>query len=77
MLEVIKKEKYAINSEDLKQAYDLAQKIVEDYKMAKDANVLIDNISNDLRSHLSHNAADINRLKNIMRKNEVITSDDL
>ncbi len=76
-VEVIKKEKYAINSEDLNKAYTLAQKIVDDYKMAKDANVLIENISNDLRSYLSHNATDINRLKNIMLKNEVITNDDI
>ena len=76
-VEVIKKEKYAINSDDLHKAYELAQKIVEDYKMAKDANVLIENISNDLRSHLSHNSTDINRLKNIMLKNEVILKDDI
>ncbi len=76
-VEIIKKEKYAINSIDLHKAYDLAQKIVDEYKMAKDANVLIENISNDLRSQLSHNATDINRLKNIMLKNEVITTDDI
>ena len=76
-VEVIKKEKYAINSHDLHKAYELAQKIVEDYKMAKDANVLIENISNELRSLLSHNSNEINRLKDIMLKNEVILSDDL
>ena len=76
-VEVIKKEKYAINSQDLNQAHDLAKKIVEEYKMAKDANNLIEDISNELRSLLSHNATEINRLKNIMLKNEVINTDDI
>jgi ATP-dependent metalloprotease FtsH len=76
-VEVIKKQKHAINSGDLNKAYELAQAIVDDYKMAKDANVLIEDISNELRSELSHNATDINRLKNIMIKNEVITEDDI
>ena len=76
-VEIIKKEKYAINSDDLNNAYELAQKIVDEYKMAKDANVLIENISNDLRTYLSHNSANINRLKNVMLKNEVILEDDI
>lgn len=76
-VEVIKKQKYAINSNDLNKAYELAKAIVNDYKMAKDADVLIDDISNELRSELSHNATDINRLKNIMIKNEVITANDI
>ena len=76
-VEVIKKEKYAINSYDLNKAHELAQDIVSNYMMAKDANVLIEDISNSLRSELSHNATDINRLKNIMIKNEVITTDDI
>lgn len=76
-VEVIRKEKYAINSNDLDIAYELAQNIVDKYKMAKDAEVLIEDISNNLRSELSHNATDINRLKNIMIKKEIITSDDI
>ncbi|WP_072680337.1 AAA family ATPase [Arcobacter sp. LA11] len=76
-VEIIKKQKYAINSNDLNKAHELAQDIVSNYKMAKNADVLIEDISNNLRSELSHNATDINRLKNIMIKNEVITSDDI
>jgi len=76
-VEIVKKEKYAINSNDLNLAYELAKDIVENYKMAKDADVLIEDISNTLHSELSHNATDINRLKNIMLKNEVITLDDI
>ena len=76
-VEVIKNEKYAINSEDIKKAYELANTIVENYKMSKDADNLIDKISNDLRSQLSANIADVTRLKNVMLKNEVITTDDI
>lgn len=76
-VEVIKKEKFAINNDDIKIAYELAQTIVSNYKMAKDADALIEKVSNDLRSNLSENIADINRLKNVILKNEVITLDDL
>ncbi|MCP4970911.1 MAG: AAA family ATPase [Arcobacter sp.] len=76
-VEVIKKEKYAVNSNDLNRAYELANKIVVDYKMAKDADVLINDMSNELRSELSQNAKEINRLKDIIIQNEVITFDDI
>ncbi len=76
-VEVIKKEKYAINNEDLNKAYELALKVIEDYKMAPDSKVLINEISNSLRTELSNFSTDINRLKNIMVENEVIEVDDL
>lgn len=76
-VEVIKKQKYAINSQDIEKAYELALKIVDEYKMAKDVNILIDNISNQLRTELSKNIDEIERLKDIMIKNEEIVLDDL
>jgi cell division protease FtsH len=76
-LEVIKKQKYAINSYDLTSAYELASTIVSEYKMAKDANSLIEDVSNKLRSELSSDVENINRLKDIMIKNEVICLDDI
>ena len=48
-VEIIKKQKHAINPQDLDKAYALASKIVEDYKMSKDANELILNISNEVK----------------------------
>ncbi len=75
-VEVIKKQKYAINSQDINKAYELALKIVDEYKMAKDVDELIENISNQLRTDLSNKADEINRLKEIMIKNEEITLDD-
>lgn len=75
-VEVIKKEQYAVNSEDLKHAMKIASSMVEKYKMANDANELINRVKNELRAELSHNAIEINRLKDIMIKNEVISEND-
>ena len=75
-LELIKKEKFFVNESDIKRAYDLALKMVLDYKMATDENELINSIKNDLRATLSQNIDELNRLKEIMLKNEVITLND-
>lgn len=75
-VEVIKKEQYAVNSEDLSEAMKIAVDMVEKYKMVTNANELVNRIKNELRAELSHNAIEINRLKDIMIKNEVITVDD-
>ncbi|QKF66958.1 integral membrane ATP-dependent zinc metallopeptidase [Arcobacter venerupis] len=76
-LEVIEKEKYAINSEDLERASKLANDIVNRYKMVNSVDELLTNIKNELRSELSQNVNEINRLKQIMLKNEVITFEDI
>ena len=76
-VEVIKKEKYAINHEDLESAFKTASEVVNKYKMVNSVEELLTNIKNDLRSELSHNADEINRLKNVMLKNEVITLEDI
>jgi len=76
-LEVVKKEKFAINSEDLNSAYKLANTIVNEYKMANNIDELILKIKDELRIELSSNVDEIVRLKDIMLKNEVITLEDL
>ena len=76
-LEVIKKEKYAINHEDLEKAFKTATDVVNKYKMVNSVDELLMNIKNELRAELSQNSEDINRLKDIMLKNEVITKDDI
>ncbi len=76
-VEVIKKEKFAINSEDLNKAHNLATQVVDKYKMAPNTEVLLSEISNSLRSELSHHRKEINRLKEIILKNEVIEVDDI
>ena len=76
-VEVIKKEKYAINHKDLENADKIANEIVNKYKMATSVDELLNNVKNDLRADLSHNSSEINRLKEIMIKNEVITLNDI
>ena len=76
-VEVIKKEKYAINHEDLESAFKTATDVVNKYKMVNSVEDLLTNIKNELRSELSQNAEEINRLKNVMLKNEVITLEDI
>ncbi len=75
-VEVIKKEQYAVNSEDLKEAMNIALNMVNNYKMVTDANELINRVKNELRAELSHNSIQINKLKEIMLKNEVISEND-
>jgi cell division protease FtsH len=76
-VEVIKKEKYAINHKDLESADFIANEIVNKYKMASSVDELLNNVKNDLRAELSHNADEVNRLKDLMIKNEVITINDI
>ena len=76
-VEVIKKQKYAINHEDLESAFKTANEIVNKYKMSNSTDELLINIKNDLRTELSQNIEKIDRLKEIMLKNEVITLEDL
>jgi len=76
-VEVIKKEKYAINHKDLESADLIANEIVNKYKMASSVDELLNNVKNDLRAELSHNADEVNRLKDLMIKNEVITVNDI
>ncbi len=76
-VEVIKKEKFAINNEDLNKAYGIANEVVNRYKMAPDVEVLLSEVSNSLRSELSHHSQEISRLKEILLKNEVIEVDDI
>ena len=76
-VEVIKKQKYAINSQDINCAFDIALNIVNKYKMAKDVESIITDVSNSLRSELSQNSSKIEHLTQIMLKNEVISEDEL
>ena len=76
-VEVIKKEKYAVNYVDLENASKTAHDVVNKYKMANSVDELLTNVKNDLRTELSQNADQINRLKEIMLKNEVITIEDI
>ena len=68
---------FVMNHEDLESAFKTASDVVNKYKMVNSVEDLLTNIKNELRSELSQNAEEINRLKNVMLKNEVITLDDI
>jgi len=76
-IEVVKHEMYAINSEDLKHANDLANDIVVKYNMSNNTEELILGIKNELRSELSRNSDEILRLKDLMLENEIITLENI
>jgi len=76
-IEVVKHEMYAINSEDLKHAYDLANDIVVKYNMSNNTEELILGIKNELKSELSRNSDEILRLKDLMLENEIITLENI
>ena len=77
MNRLIKNKKFAIGEEDIKRAEDIAVLMVEKYKMAKDSKDIIFDAQESLKLEFSQNIEKINRLKDIMLKNEVITLDDL
>jgi ATP-dependent metalloprotease FtsH len=76
-VEVITKEKYAINHKDIEHSLKTAEIIVDKFKMANSKDELLTNIKNDLRAELSHNSSEIYRLKDLMLKNEVININDI
>ena len=75
-VEVIMGEAYVVSTSDLKEAHVLAQKIVNEYKMANDALVLIETIRSDLKKELAENSSEVNRLKEIILTQEVIKAND-
>lgn len=75
-VEVIMGEAYVVSTNDLKEAHTLAQKVVNEYKMANDALVLIEAIRSDLKKELEENSSEVNRLKEIILTQEVIKVND-
>ncbi|XPV53653.1 MAG: hypothetical protein ACNI3H_00820 [Halarcobacter ebronensis] len=49
----------------------------EEYKMVKSSQNIIDEVSNSLRSTISQNVNEINRLKTLILENEVILENDI
>ncbi len=76
-VETIKGESYLVSTRDINSAYTLAKKIVEEYKMYQDTSLLIESIKSDLKSELYKHANEVNELKEIILKYEVIKVDDI
>ena len=71
-LEVIKNEPFVVFEEELRKAYELAAKMVDIYKMENDSNIIITRIKDNLKSEILVNIEDINKIKSILLKDEVV-----
>jgi ATP-dependent metalloprotease FtsH len=71
-LDVIKKESYVVFENELKEAYKIAHKMVDDYKMFQSVENLIQNIKDDLKTEIISNIEEVKRLKDILLKDEVV-----
>ena len=76
-LEVIKHEQFIVNVNDLKAADELALKMTKEYKMSTSVEELLNDVKTKLRSDLSKNILEVQRLKEIMVNNEVILETDI
>jgi len=71
-IEVVKNEPYAMFESDLRKADQIANDMVEKYKMGRDKDSLIDEVRAQLKLELSSNIDEIIRLKDIMLRDEVV-----
>jgi len=71
-LEVVKNESYVVFEEELKEAYVMATKMVNDYKMASNVDTLIQVIKDDLKTDIISNIEEVKKLRDILIKDEVV-----
>jgi ATP-dependent metalloprotease FtsH len=76
-VEVIKSEPYAVNCKDISIATNIANEMVDKFNMHEDADVLLNELKNELRTELNDNKNKIIKLKDIMLENEEVTKDDI
>lgn len=71
-LEVMKNESYVVFENELHEAYRLAEKMVEDYKMASHKENLLQSIKDELKTDIISNSEKIREIRNILLKDEVV-----
>ena len=71
-LEVIKNESYVVFEDELKEAYAIATKMVKDYKMASNVDILIQNLKDELKTNIISNINEVKALRDILIKDEVV-----
>ncbi len=71
-LEVIKDESYIVFEEELSEAYKLAHKMVDNYKMESAVDLLIARLKEELKLYISNNIKDINIIKEKLLKDESV-----
>ena len=71
-LEVIKNESYIVFEDELKEAYKIAYKMVDNYKMSLFVETLIQDIKDDLKTEIILNKDEVLTLRDILLKDEVV-----
>ena len=71
-LEVIKNETYVVFENEIKEAYSIADKMVEQYKMAQSIETLIQNIKDELKTEIISNLNEVKSIRDILLKDEVV-----
>lgn len=71
-LEIIKDETYVVFEEEIKEAYKIATKMVEDYKMESEVESIIKRVKSELRVELDENLIEVEKLKEKLLKEEVV-----
>ena len=71
-LEVIKKEPYAVFESEIQTAQNIAKDMVYKYKMEKSENDIILRLKDELKTEFLENIDELNRLTNIIAKDEII-----
>jgi len=71
-LEVIKNESYIVFEDELEEAYTIAHKMVDNYKMSQSVENLIQTIKDDLKTEIISNIEELKRIKEILLKDEVV-----
>jgi ATP-dependent metalloprotease FtsH len=71
-LEVIKNESYIVFENEIKESYLIANKMVNDYKMAQSVEVLIQNTKDELKTEIISNIEEVKRIRDILLKDEVV-----
>ena len=71
-LEIIKNETYVVFESEIKEAYSIANKMVNEYKMAESTEILIQNIKDELKTDLLSNINEVKNLRDILLKDEVV-----
>ena len=71
-LEVIKNESYVVFESEVNEAYLLAQKMVENFKMAESIDPLIQSIKDELKTEILSNIDEVKKIRDVLLKDEVV-----
>lgn len=71
-LEVVKNESYVVFEEELNEAYKIANKMVENYKMETSQENIIVKIKEQLKTEISQNITEVEKLKTLLLKDECV-----